>query len=96
MEECGLPLLVPGEVTDDHVDIFDSEAIFIERHPAPLARAFPALYLEHITTIAAVGFVGAAPATVAATIAAHHLLLNCSDVRRRPAPASLLSTAAQV
>ncbi len=78
MEECGLPLLMHGEVTDRHVDVFDREAVFIERHLDPLVRAFPALriVLEHITTSAAVAFVSAAPATVAATITAHHLLLN--------------------
>lgn len=78
MEELDLPLLMHGEVTDPHVDVFDREAVFIERHLAPLLRAFPALriVLEHITTDAAVKFVSAAPATVAATITAHHLLLN--------------------
>ncbi len=78
MEECGLPLLLHGEVIDRQVDVFDREAVFIERHLHPLVRAFPALriVLEHITTSAAVEFVSAAPATVAATITAHHLLLN--------------------
>ena len=78
MEECGLPLLMHGEVTDRHVDVFDREAVFIERHLDPLVRAFPSLriVLEHITTSAAVAFVNSAPATVAATITAHHLLLN--------------------
>ena len=78
MEECGLPLLMHGEVIDQQVDVFDREAVFIERHLDPLVRAFPALriVLEHITTSAAVEFVSAAPATVAATITAHHLLLN--------------------
>ncbi len=78
MEECGLPLLMHGEVIDRDVDVFDREVVFIERHLAPLVRTFPALrmVLEHITTDAAVEFVSAAPATVAATITAHHLLLN--------------------
>ena len=78
MEECNLPLLMHGEVIDQQVDVFDREAVFIERHLDPLVRAFPALriVLEHITTSAAVEFVSAAPATVAATITAHHLLLN--------------------
>ena len=78
MEECGLPLLMHGEVIDRQVDVFDREAVFIERHLEPLVRAFPALriVLEHITTCAAVEFVVAAPTTVAATITAHHLLLN--------------------
>ena len=78
MEKHGLPLLLHGEVTDPDVDVFDREAVFIERHLAPLVRAFPALrmVLEHITTRAAVEFVSAAPGNVAATITAHHLLLN--------------------
>ena len=78
MEECNLPLLMHGEVIDQQVDVFDREAVFIERHLDPLVRAFPALriVLEHITTSAAVEFVSAAPTTVAATITAHHLLLN--------------------
>lgn len=78
MEQHDLPLLLHGEVTDTEVDVFDREAVFIERHLAPLARAFPGLriVLEHITTRAAVEFVREAPDNVAATITAHHLLLN--------------------
>ena len=78
MERHDLPLLMHGEVTDPAVDVFDREAVFIERHLAPLTRAFPALrmVLEHITTRAAVEFVSQAPDNVAATITAHHLLLN--------------------
>ncbi len=78
MEKHDLPLLLHGEVTDPDVDAFDREAVFIERHLAPLTRAFPALrmVLEHITTRAAVEFVSAAPDNVAATVTAHHLLLN--------------------
>ena len=78
MEKHDLPLLLHGEVTDPDVDVFDREAVFIERHLAPLVRAFPALrmVLEHITTRAAVEFVSTAPGNVAATITAHHLLLN--------------------
>ncbi|MEX0958282.1 MAG: dihydroorotase [Burkholderiales bacterium] len=78
MREAGLPLLVHGEVTDPGIDIFDREQVFIERELAPLVRRFPQLRvsMEHITTSQAVEFVKEAPASVAATITAHHLLLN--------------------
>lgn len=78
MEEAGLPLLLHGEVTDPDVDVFDREAVFIDRHLTQLLRDFPRLkiVLEHITTRQAAEFVAAAPATVAATITAHHLLYN--------------------
>ncbi len=78
MEKHGLPLLLHGEVTDAGIDIFDREAVFIDRHLQPLIRSYPGLriVLEHITTRAATQFVSAAPANVAATITAHHLLLN--------------------
>ena len=78
MEACGLPLLLHGEVTHSEIDIFDREAVFIERHLAPLLRDYPHLrvVLEHITTRQAAEFVAAAPANVAATITAHHLLYN--------------------
>jgi dihydroorotase len=78
LEECGMPLLLHGEVTDADVDVFDREAVFIERHLVPLLRDFPRLklVLEHITTRQAAEFVAAAPANVAATITAHHLLYN--------------------
>ena len=78
MERHDLPLLMHGEVTDPAVDVFDREAVFIERHLAPLMREFPGLRmeLEHITTRAAVEFVSQAPNNVAATITPHHLLLD--------------------
>ncbi len=78
MERHDLPLLLHGEVTDPSVDVFDREAVFLERHLSPLMRAFPGLrmVLEHITTRAAVEFVNASPDTLAATITAHHLLLD--------------------
>ncbi len=78
MQAQGLPLLIHGEVTDPDVDIFDREAVFIERVLNPIVRHFPALkiVLEHITTQDAADYVRAAPATVAATITAHHLLYN--------------------
>jgi dihydroorotase len=64
------------------VDIFDREKVFIDRYLAPIVQRFPGLrvVLEHITTADAVDFVSAAPATVAATITAHHLLLNRNDM----------------
>ena len=78
MEACGMPLLVHGEVTDPAVDIFDRERVFLERVLAPLIARFTRLrvVVEHITTREAVRFVAAAPPHVAATITAHHLLLN--------------------
>lgn len=78
MEEAGMPLLLHGEVVDSGIDVFDREAVFIERHLTRLIRDFPALriVLEHITTRQAAEFVAAAPANVAATITVHHLLYN--------------------
>jgi dihydroorotase len=78
MEEVGMPLLLHGEVVDPEVDVFDREAVFIERHLIPLLHDFPKLriVLEHITTRQAAEFVTAAPANVAATITVHHLLYN--------------------
>jgi len=78
MAELDLPLLVHAEVTDSDVDVFDREAVFIERHLQPLAARYPQLriVLEHATTRDGIAFVQSAPDTVAATITAHHLLLN--------------------
>jgi len=78
MQRIGMPLLVHGEVADPEVDIFDREAIFIERVLAGLVRDFPALKIvfEHITTAEAVAFVEGAGPTVAATITPHHLVIN--------------------
>jgi len=78
MEANGLPLLVHGEVTFPNVDIFDRERLFIDRVLLPVLQKYPKLRLvfEHITTKEAVRFVLAAPPRVAATITAHHLLLN--------------------
>jgi dihydroorotase len=78
MEQLGLPLLVHAEVTDPDIDVFDREQIFIERHLQPLTQRFPQLkvVLEHVTTREGVQFVSSAPDTVAATVTAHHLLLN--------------------
>ncbi len=82
MERVGLPLLVHGEVTHAHIDIFDREAVFIDEVLTPLLARFPALRVvfEHITTAEAAAFVTAAPANVGATITAHHLLLNRNDM----------------
>ncbi|OJY55067.1 dihydroorotase [Thiobacillus sp. 0-1251] len=78
MEEAGMPLLLHGEVVDAEVDVFDREAVFIERHLVRLMNDFPRLkiVLEHITTRHAAEFVATAPANVAATITVHHLLYN--------------------
>lgn len=78
MQRIGMPLLVHGEVTDSHVDIFDREAVFIERTLAGVVRDFPALKIvfEHITTAEAVAFVEATGANVAATITPHHLAVS--------------------
>ena len=78
MEEHDMPLLVHGEVTFPTVDIFDREKIFIDRVLVPLLQKFSKLRVvfEHITTKEAVRFVTATPPRVAATITAHHLLLN--------------------
>lgn len=78
MERIGMPLLVHGEVTDPAVDVFDREAIFIERVLFPIVRDFPGLkvVLEHITTTEAADFVRESRDQVAATITPHHLLIN--------------------
>ncbi len=78
MAAAGMPLLLHGEVTDPAVDVFDREKAFIETVLRPLLRRFPGLrvVLEHITTSEAALFVSSAPENVAATITAHHLLLN--------------------
>ncbi|MCW1382589.1 dihydroorotase [Novosphingobium sp. KCTC 2891] len=78
MEKIGMPLLIHGEVTDAHVDIFDREAVFIERTLAPLVRDLPGLKVvfEHITTEEAAAFVQAAGERVAATITPQHLHIN--------------------
>lgn len=78
MERLAMPLLVHGEVTDPDIDVFDREKVFIDRVLQPLTRRFPGLRIvfEHITTREAVEFVRTAPENIAATITAHHLLLN--------------------
>ena len=78
LAETGAPLLVHGEVTDPDIDIFDREAIFIERVLAPLHERLPQLKVvfEHITTRQAVEFVMAANDQIAATVTPHHLIIN--------------------
>lgn len=78
MQKTGIKLLVHGEVTDSEVDVFDREAVFIDRHLEPLRRAFPELKIvfEHITTEDAVDYVKSAPSHLAATLTAHHLLFS--------------------
>ncbi|MBU6369645.1 MAG: dihydroorotase, partial [Burkholderiales bacterium] len=78
MQRVGLPLLVHGEVTDPEIDLFDREAVFIDKHLVPLRRDFPQLNIvfEHITTREAAQYVAQAGAHTAATITAHHLLFN--------------------
>jgi len=78
MEQAGLPLLVHGEVTDPDIDLFDREAVFIDRVMIPLRRAFPELKVvfEHLTTSEGVQYVRYAEGPVAGTITAHHLLYN--------------------
>ena len=78
MAEAGIPLLVHGEVTDPKVDIFDREAVFIDRVLAPLVGRFTTLrvVLEHVTTLQGVDFVRNGPERVAATITPQHLLYS--------------------
>ncbi len=78
MQRAGMPLLIHGEVTDPAVDIFDREAVFVDRVATPLIRDLPELkvVLEHITTEEAATFVADGPATLAATITPQHLHLN--------------------
>lgn len=78
MQRIGMPLLIHGEVTDRDVDIFDREAVFIERVLTPLVRDFPALkiVLEHITTAEAAEFVAGSGPQIGATITPQHLIIN--------------------
>jgi dihydroorotase len=78
MQREGLPLLVHGEVTDPQIDVFDREQVFLDRVLTHLHSDFPDLriVLEHVTTAEGVEFVESAGTRMAATITAHHLLLN--------------------
>lgn len=78
MEQIDLPLLVHGEVTDEDIDIFDREAVFIERVLDPLRSRFPGLrvVLEHVTTADGIDYVKSSSGRLAATITTHHLMIN--------------------
>jgi dihydroorotase len=78
MAGLGMPLLIHGEVTDPEIDVFDREAVFIDRVLDPLRRRLPELriVLEHITTQEGVDYVMSSAANLAATITAHHLVIN--------------------
>ena len=82
MAEAGLPLCVHGEVTDPDIDIFDREAVFIERVLDPMRRATPGLrvVMEHVTTADAVTYVKSAERDLGATITVHHLVINRNDL----------------
>lgn len=82
MAEIGLPLCVHGEVTDADVDIFDREAVFIDRVLDPIRRKNPDLrvVMEHITTSDGVDYVKSADKNLAATITTHHLIINRNDI----------------
>jgi dihydroorotase len=82
MQELDMPLLVHGEVTSHDIDLFDREAVFIERVMRPLRRDFPELKVvfEHITTKDAAEYVAEAEGPIAATITAHHLLYNRNEI----------------
>ncbi|MGJ8557258.1 MAG: dihydroorotase [Sulfitobacter geojensis] len=82
MAEIGLPLCTHGEVTDADVDIFDREAVFIDRVLDPIRRKHPDLrvIMEHITTLDAVEYVKSQPENLAATITTHHLVINRNHI----------------
>jgi dihydroorotase len=82
MQALGMPLLVHGEVTESDVDVFDREAVFVDRVLAPLVDRLPRLkvVLEHVTTADGVDFVRSARAGVAATVTPQHLLMNRNDL----------------
>ena len=78
MQEIGMVLCVHGEVTDPGVDVFDREAVFIDRVLEPVTREFPQLKIvfEHITTAEAAQFVESAAASIGATVTPQHLIIN--------------------
>ena len=78
MAEAGVPLCVHGEVTDPDVDIFDREAVFIDRVLEPTQRRIPELkvVMEHITTSNGIDYVSSSDGAIAGTITTHHLIIN--------------------
>ncbi|MBI3731524.1 MAG: dihydroorotase [Burkholderiales bacterium] len=82
MQEVGMPFLVHGEVTDPEIDLFDREAVFIDRVMQPLRKDMPELKVvfEHITTSDAAAYVAESGGPIAATITAHHLLYNRNEI----------------
>jgi dihydroorotase len=82
MQDAGMPLLVHGEVTDPAIDLFDREAVFIDKVMEPLRREMPDLKIvfEHITTKDAAQYVAEGSGAIAATITAHHLLYNRNEI----------------
>jgi dihydroorotase len=82
MAEIGMPLCVHGEVTDGAIDIFDREAVFIDRVLKPIRRRTPDLriVMEHVTTADAVDYVRDSPRNLAATITTHHLIINRNHI----------------
>ena len=82
MAEIGMPLCVHGEVTDSDIDIFDREAVFIDRVLKPIRKAVPDLrvIMEHVTTQDAVDYVRDTPKNLAATITTHHLIINRNHI----------------
>lgn len=82
MADIGLPLCVHGEVTDHQIDIFDREAVFIDRVLDPIRRATPGLrvVMEHITTANGVEYVKSNPTDLGATITTHHLIINRNHI----------------
>ena len=82
MADAGIPLCVHGEVTDPEIDIFDREAVFIERVLDPLRRRLPELrvVMEHVTTSDGIDYVRDGGATIAATLTTHHLFINRNHI----------------
>ncbi|PJI91495.1 dihydroorotase [Yoonia maricola] len=82
MAEIGMPLCVHGEVTDSQIDIFDREAVFIEKVLKPLRKKVPDLkiVMEHVTTQNAVDYVRDSHKNMAATITTHHLIINRNHI----------------
>ena len=82
MAKAGVPLCVHGEVTDSEIDIFDREAVFIDRVLDPLRRRLPALrvVMEHVTTSDGIDYVRAGGESIAATLTTHHLFINRNHI----------------